>query len=221
MKGRRAHDAAEARRWMVAHDLVGRGIKDRAVLRAMEEVPRERFVPPGLEAYAYDDGPLPIGSGQTISQPFIVALMTEALELEPTSEVLEVGAGSGYAAAVLSRCAAHVVAVERLPDLCERARATLTELGYDNVELLCADGSAVLPGRGPFDAICVSAAAPRVPPALVAELAPGGRLVVPVGSSYDQTLVRVRLHADGSTSTDDLGGVRFVPLVGEGGWHER
>jgi protein-L-isoaspartate(D-aspartate) O-methyltransferase len=161
---------------------------------------------------------LPIGAGQTISQPYIVALMAEALALTTTDHVLEVGAGSGYAAAILSRLGADVVAVERMPELAAAAATRLAALGYDNVRVVAGDGSTGVADAAPFDAICVSASAPRVPRALVAQLAPGGRLVVPVGSPDEQELVRVRLDSAGQARAQRLGAVRFVPLVGEQGW---
>jgi protein-L-isoaspartate(D-aspartate) O-methyltransferase len=206
---------------MVRRDLAGRGITDAAVLAAFAAVPRERFVPASHAAEAYRDRALPIGEGQTISQPYMVAFMAQALELRPGDQVLEVGAGSGYAAAILSRVAASVVAVERLGVLATRAETTLHDLGYTNVTIVVGDGSVGLAGREGFDAVCVSAGAPRVPPALVAQLRPGGRLVVPVGTTAagsPQTLVRVRVDHNGVRSDEDLGAVHFVPLVGEQGW---
>lgn len=198
---------------MVERQLRRRGIEDERVLRAMEEVPRERFVPADVRSRAYRDGALPIGEGQTISQPWIVARMLALLELEGAERVLEVGTGSGYSAAVLSRCASHVVTVERHAALADRARATLAELGYRNVEVRAADGSIGQPDRAPFDAIVVTAAAASAPPpALLAELVPGGTLVCPVqGEDDDEQLVRVR---DGETET--IAAVRFVPLVEDG-----
>jgi protein-L-isoaspartate(D-aspartate) O-methyltransferase len=198
---------------MVERQLRRRGIEDERVLRAMEEVPRELFVPADVRSRAYRDGALPIGEGQTISQPWIVARMLALLELEGTERVLEVGTGSGYSAAVLSRCASHVVTVERHAALADRARATLAELGYRNVEVRAADGSIGQPDQAPFDAIVVTAAAASAPPpALLAELVPGGTLVCPVqGEDDDEQLVRVR---DGETET--IAAVRFVPLVEDG-----
>ena len=198
---------------MVERQLRRRGIEDERVLRAMEEVPRELFVPADVRSRAYRDGALPIGEGQTISQPWIVARMLALLELEGAERVLEVGTGSGYSAAVLSRCTSHVVTVERHAVLADRARATLAELGYRNVEVRAADGSIGRPDRAPFDAIVVTAAAASAPPpALLAELVPGGTLVCPVkGEGDDEQLVRVR---DGETET--IAAVRFVPLVEDG-----
>jgi protein-L-isoaspartate(D-aspartate) O-methyltransferase len=192
---------------------------DTAVVRAFGTVRRERFVPEPQRGHAYEDHPLPIGGGQTISQPYVVAIMAEAMELRPADHVLEVGAGSGYAAAIFSRIAADVVAVERLPELAATAVAALVDVGYTNVRVVVGDGSTGVPEYAPYDAICVSAGAPRVPPALVDQLSPKGRLVVPIGESDQQRLVRVRRLADGRIRQEDLGPVRFVPLLGEQGWH--
>jgi protein-L-isoaspartate(D-aspartate) O-methyltransferase len=206
---------------MVRNQLLARGVVDTAVLDAFGTVPRERFVAPAQQSRAYEDHPLPIGSGQTISQPYVVAFMAEALELRPTDHVLEVGAGSGYAAAVFARLAHDVIAIERHPELAAAAAAVLAELGYDTVRVVAGDGSVGFADEAPYDAICVSAGAPDVPPALVEQLAPNGRLVLPVGSADAQRLVRVRRLADGRVRRDDLGSVRFVPLVGEQGWQRK
>jgi protein-L-isoaspartate(D-aspartate) O-methyltransferase len=210
---------AAQRARMVEYQLRRRGIMDEAVLAAFDEVPRERFVASAVQGAAYDDHPLPIGEGQTISQPYVVAIMAEALEIGASDHILEVGAGSGYAAAVLSRIGADVLAVERFASLVATARAVLAELGYDNVVVVTGDGSLGWPEAAPYDAICVSAAAPGIPPALVAQLAPSGRLVIPSGHADDQRLVRVRRTSNDSLTQEDLGAVRFVPLVGEQGWH--
>ena len=203
---------------MVAHDLAARGIEDAAVLRAMGEVPREEFVPSHLRAEAYDDRPLPIGEGQTISQPYVVALMLELLELAPEDRMLEVGAGSGYAAAVAGRICRRVVGVERLPHLATTAAARLARLGGGNVVIVCDDGSTGWSPEAPYDAVLVSAGAPDVPGPLVDQLADGGRLVVPVGRHLSsQRLLRGRRTPVGLTE-DDLGGVTFVPLIGAEGW---
>jgi len=204
---------------MVRDQLMGRGISDSAVLAAMRQVPREEFVDPRMRELAYEDHPLPIAKGQTISQPFIVAYMTEALELTGSDRVLEVGTGSGYAAAVLSRIVDRVYSVERLEELAEDARRRLERLGYGNVVVLVGDGSLGWPEHAPYDAIVVTAGAPRVPTPLLRQLTGGGRLVIPVGpSSLLQNLVRVRRVGDDEVRYEELCGVRFVPLVGAEGW---
>jgi len=214
-------DTNRARERMVETQILRRGVRDPRVLSAMRVVPREAFVDPGLAEFAYTDGPLPIGEGQTISQPYIVALMIEAAEVGPGDTVLEVGAGSGYAAAVLSRIAGHVYAVERHAALGQAARQRLARLGCDNVELVVGDGSRGLPEAGPFDAIIVSAGGPEVPSALKQQLAIGGRLVIPVGAEQrQQTLLKVTRRAPDSFEEEDLGAVSFVPLVGAEGWAE-
>ena len=203
---------------MVARDLAGRGIRDAAVLAVMGEVPRERFVEPCLVEAAYDDCALPIDADQTISQPYIVALMTEALELRPTDRVLEIGTGSGYAAAVLGRIAAQVWTVERHQCLATQATGRLADLGLDNVNVVVGDGTLGWPEAAPYDAIVVTAGGPTIPEALLDQLADGGRLVMPVGADqHDQELERVRRHG-ADLRTEPLGPVRFVPLVGEQGW---
>src|SRR4051812_21830757 len=172
-------DRARAR--MVKVQIARRGVRDRSVLDAMRRVPREAFVQPGFEEFAYEDGPLPIGEGQTISQPYIVAAMIEAAEVRPGDHVLEVGAGSGYAAAVLGQIAAKVIAIERHEALTERARERIESLGYDNIEIRTGDGTCGLSEEAPFDAILVAAGGPEVPKALKDQLAIGGHLVIPVG----------------------------------------
>lgn len=214
-----AADIAAARERMVGVHLVGRGIRDPRVLAAMRTVPRERFVGAGMEEHAYEDSPLPIGADQTISQPYIVALMAQAAEIAPGDRVLEVGAGSGYAAAVLSRLAGRVVAIERHASLAGEARERLAALGYDNVAVHVGDGSTGWPGDAPYDAILVAASAPEPPPALCAQLAIGGRLVVPVDAGDDhQRLRRLRRIDEERFDHEDLGAVRFVPLIGAQGW---
>ncbi len=204
---------------MLADHLAGRGIRDGAVLKAMREVPRESFLPPEMAFLAYEDGPLPIQEGQTISQPYIVAYMIEALELGGTERVLEIGTGSGYAAAVVSLCAAEVFTVERLSYLAHSAEQRLRELGYRNVTVHLGDGTLGWPEHAPYDGIVVTAGAPEVPDALLEQLAPGGRLVIPVGRSpHLQELVRVRRLAGGELRYEELCGVRFVPLIGAEGW---
>lgn len=215
-------DFAQPRDRMVERQIAQRGVRDARVLGAMRSVPREAFVDPGDEARAHDDGPLPIGAGQTISQPYIVALMIEAARLTPDSRVLEVGAGSGYAAAVMSRIAARVLAIERHATLAAQAALRLRRLGYANVELRVGDGTLGWPEAAPFDAIVVSAGAPRVPEALRSQLAIGGRLVLPVGGqARRQQLVRVTRAGEDDFTQDDLGAVAFVPLIGEQGWTDQ
>ena len=209
----------EARAIMIREDLIGRGIKDEAVLRAMREVPREAFIAPELAAHAYDDRPLPIDEEQTISQPYIVAYMTEALELTPTDRVLEIGTGSGYAAAVLSRIVTTVYSVERLAKLATNARERLAELGYSNIIVHEGDGTLGWPEHAPYDAIVVTAGAPKLPEPLLAQLAIGGRLVIPVGpTSFLQMLFRVRRLYENDYRSEELCPVRFVPLIGAAGW---
>ena len=210
--------AAERRARMVARQLEARGITDARVLAAMREIPRHRFVSDEWADAAYEDRALPIGRGQTISQPYVVALMLEALALRPGDRALEVGAGSGYATALLARLAREVVAIERDPELARAARARLAELGFANVEVHAADGTLGWPERAPFDAILVSAGGPRVPPALEAQLAPDGRLVIPVGARSGQPLLRLVRSPSGELAREDLGEVAFVPLVGAAGF---
>lgn len=192
-------------------------IHDPRVLGAVARVPRERFVPRELRALAYENRPLPIGFGQTISQPLIVAMMTQELQLRGDERVLEVGTGSGYQAALLSRLAAEVVTVERVPELAERAAKTLTEMGYDNVSVHVAGDTLGWPESAPYEAIVITAGAPRVPHELLEQLTIGGRMVVPVGGRDLQELVRVVRSPEGPVITN-LGPCRFVPLVGAGAW---
>jgi protein-L-isoaspartate(D-aspartate) O-methyltransferase len=213
-------DAPVQREQMVERQIVARGIRDRRVLSAMRETPRERFVDVGLAPRAFEDVPLSIGSGQTISQPYIVALMCDALGLVGTERVLEVGTGSGYGAAVLGRLAREVYSIERHPDLAEVATARLAELGFINVHVITGDGTLGLPERAPFEAIVVTAAGPKIPPALLEQLAVGGRIVIPVGDEAErQRLLRIDRHSESHYRSVDLGGVAFVPLVGAEGWH--
>jgi len=205
---------------MVREQIEARGINDPRVLSAMRQVERHRFVPERLRHSAYSDSPLPIDYGQSISQPYIVALMTSLLELTGTEKVLDVGTGSGYQAAILSLLAREVVSVERIPELAEQARLRLQELGCDNVTVHVADGSLGYSQEAPYDAILVAAGALDVPQPLIEQLASGGRLVVPVGDAGMQVLYRIRKNADGSTSRESHGPVVFVPLVGRHGWPE-
>ncbi|HEV8691833.1 MAG TPA: protein-L-isoaspartate(D-aspartate) O-methyltransferase, partial [Ideonella sp.] len=216
----RWENTAEPRARMVAAQIANRGIRSQTVLQAMREVPREHFVDTGMTEFAYEDSPLPIAEGQTISQPYIVAFMIEAAEVEPGDTVLEIGAGSGYAAAVLSRIAARVCAVERHAPLAKRARERLAALGYRNVEILVGDGTKGWPDGLRFDAILVSAGGPSVPDALKSQLAIGGRLVIPVGEPSRQRLVKVTRTGDTQFDQEDMAPVDFVPLVGEHGWAE-
>jgi protein-L-isoaspartate(D-aspartate) O-methyltransferase len=192
-------------------------IRDERVLAAIASVPRAKFVSDDLRAFAYENRPLPIGHGQTISQPLIVAMMTEALNLKGDEKVLEVGTGSGYQAAVLAELTAQVVTVERIAPLAEQAAAVLAELGYDNVQVHLAGDTLGWPEEAPYEGILVTAAAPDVPPDLVEQLAPQGRLVIPVGSHDVQELLLVANSA-GGLNAKRLGPCRFVPLVGAGGW---
>ena len=213
---------AELRGQMVERQMARRGIRDAALLDALRSVPREEFVAPADRPQAYGDHPLPIGCGQTISQPYVVALMIEAARIGPGDRVLEVGAGSGYAAAVMSRLAAEVIAVERQPELAAAARDRLARLGFANVRIVEGDGSRGWPADAPFDAILAAASGSHVPRPLVEQLAPGGRLVMPVGGQlWAQTLVKITRQADGRTSRESLGKVRFVPLIGEEAWSGR
>jgi protein-L-isoaspartate(D-aspartate) O-methyltransferase len=206
---------ALARRQMVEEQLAGRDITDRRVLEAMGKVPRHLFVPPAVRSQAYADYPLPIGEGQTISQPYIVALMTQSLGLKGAEKVLEVGTGSGYQAAVLAELAARVFTIEINPVLAERAAHTLEELGYRNVRVKSGDGFFGWPEEAPFDAIIVTAAPEKVPPALFEQLKEGGRLIIPLGrANYLQVLTLITKKKGKPLSRDVLD-VRFVPMTGE------
>ncbi len=202
---------------MVESQLVRRGIKDRRVLDAMRQVPRHLFVPKDTRGLAYCDGPLPIGQGQTISQPYIVALMTELLELTGQEKVLELGTGSGYQAAILSRLVRQVYSVERHAALAEQAEKVFAQLGYDNIVISVGDGTLGWPEHSPYEAIIVTAAAPDVPQPLMEQLADGGRLVAPVGSRWSQVLAKVKRQGE-TLAKEHLTAVAFVPLVGKYGW---
>ncbi|WP_029582298.1 protein-L-isoaspartate(D-aspartate) O-methyltransferase [Bradyrhizobium sp. URHD0069] len=210
---------ASLRAEMVELDIIARGVRDELVLNAMRKVPRELFLPKNLHEFAYEDTPLPIDGDQTISQPYIVAFMAEALMLKGDEKVLEIGAGSGYAAAVLSVIAADVYTVERLGQLADKAAATVADLGYDNVHVLHGDGTRGWPEYAPYDAIVVAAGAPQVPESLKEQLKIGGRLVIPVGADqHAQELVRVTRISTSEYRSEDIADVRFVPLIGEEGW---
>ena len=213
-------DVMDRREAMVERQIAARGIRDPHVLAAFREVPREAFVPDNLAEFAYDDGPLPIAEGQTISQPYIVAAMIEGAGIAPGDKVLEVGAGSGYAAAVIARIADDVFAIERHKPLADAAELRLARLGYSNVTVIAGDGSGGLPDEAPFDAILVAARGAEVPDALKRQLKLGGRLVIPVGSEAVQTLCRITRTGEDSWDSDDLGAVRFVPLIGAHGLSE-
>jgi len=208
-----------ARERMVETQIKARGIKDERVLKAMLKVPRHLFVDEALRDQAYGDFPLPIGEGQTISQPYIVALMTEALELKGNERVLEVGTGSGYQTAILAELALWVYTIERFPTLLERAKKVLTELGYKNISFKLDDGTLGWKEVAPFDAIIVTAASPDIPPPLVEQLSEGGRIVIPVGDEFSQTLIK-GVKKGGKLHTKALEPVRFVKLVGAYGFKE-
>ena len=204
---------------MVDKAVFARGVRSELVLNAMRTVPRESFLPSQLREFAYEDAPLPIEQGQTISQPYIVAFMTEALALRGGEKVLEIGTGSGYAAAMLAEIAADVYTVERHGPLAENAAATLADLGYNNVHVLHGDGTLGWPAHAPYDAIVVAAGGPKVPESLKEQLKIGGRLVIPVGADLRaQELVRVTRISQGEYHREDLADVRFVPLLGAEGW---
>ncbi len=197
---------------MVEQQLIPRGITDSAVLAVMATTPRHLFVPPELQPFAYADQPLPIGYGQTISQPYIVALMTQLLELTGKEKVLEIGTGSGYQAAILAPLADTVFTIEIIEPLCHQARHRLSSLGYTNVIVICGDGYQGLPQYAPYDRIIVTAAPPQIPPPLLQQLKAGGILVIPVGTTI-QTLVRVRRINDSTYRSEEIIPVRFVPLI--------
>src|SRR6516225_285793 len=204
---------------MVESAIVARGVRSESVLKAMRDVPRESFLPEQLREFAYEDAPLPIEAEQTISQPYIVAFMTEALGLKGGEKVLEIGAGSGYAAAILSEIAGEVYTVERIGQLAEKAASTLANLGYHNVHVLHGDGSKGWPEHAPYDGIIVAAGGPSVPESLKEQLKIGGRLVIPVGQDPSvQELVRVTRVSESEYEREDLADVQFVPLVGQEGW---
>jgi protein-L-isoaspartate(D-aspartate) O-methyltransferase len=211
---------AKQRKKMVDSQIRSRGVRDERVLRAMEKIPRHLFIDEGLIDQAYNDNPLPIGEKQTISQPYIVALMTEALELKGREKVLELGTGSGYQAAILAELADRVFTVERIASLAQKARKLLESLNYYNVVIRVGDGTYGWREESPFDAIAVSAGSPSIPRMLVEQLAIGGRLVIPVGGRYSQSLIKLTRLSENpdDVKEEDLGGCRFVDLIGEYGW---
>ena len=214
-------DYDHARHRMVDAHIARRGVRDKRILSALRQIPRENFVDAGFEEFAYEDSPLPIGSGQTISQPFIVARMAEAAEIEATDRVLEIGTGSGYAAALLAELAAEVFTVERHSELAERAEDRLQASGYENVFIRIGDGTKGWPEKAPFDAIFVAAGGPSIPVSLQEQLEIGGRLIIPVGDTpREQRLMRITRIAANKFEEEDLGGVMFVPLIGEEGWND-
>ncbi|MCK6466928.1 MAG: protein-L-isoaspartate(D-aspartate) O-methyltransferase [Candidatus Brocadia sinica] len=202
---------------MVQYQLVSRGIQDERVLKVMSEVPRHLFVPESYRHAAYDDCPLPIGEGQTISQPYMVAIMTQCLELKGKEKVLEIGTGSGYQAAILSKLASHIYTIERHVTLASRAKTILKQMEYDNIDVIVGDGSLGLTEKAPFHGIIVTACAPHVPECLLDQLEIGGRLVIPIGDPYNQVLYQVLKTKNGVESRAILE-CAFVPLIGEEGW---
>lgn len=216
---RSAGQLEAARRAMIETQIERRGVRDARVLSAMRAVPRHAFVPEGLQSQAYEDAPLPIGSGQTISQPYMVAVMTAALKLQGGERVLEVGAGCGYQAAVLAQLAREVVTVEYRADLAAATAARLAQMQYESIHVHCGDGTLGLPEMGPFDAILVAAGAPAVPAPLLAQLAEGGRMVIPVGDLENQELRFIERSRD-TFLTTVLDTCRFVPLIGAYGWKD-
>ncbi len=205
----------ERRTEMIERQIKSRGIDDERVLRAIANVPRHEFVPAGYRDEAYADGPLPIGHGQTISQPYIVALMTQSVRLEPTDKVLDIGTGSGYQAAVLAEIVDHVYSIEIVEPLGKAAETRLRRLGYDNVSVRVGDGFQGWPDEAPFDVIVLAAAPEEIPPPLIEQLAPGGRLILPVGERNDQHLMLIEKDDKGAVTRKDIGAVRFVPMTGE------
>lgn len=212
-------DFEKERLAMVEEQLRRRGIRDGRVLEAMSKVPRHIFVPDQYKSSAYEDRPLPIGEGQTISQPYMVAIMTQSLELKGNERVLEIGTGSGYQTAILAELAREVCTIERIAILLQRAKSILQLLGYENISFLVGDGTKGWPEKAPFDGIIVTAGAPEIPQTLLTQLNEGGRLVIPVGPRYTQTLYRVT-RCGRSYKEEDITGCVFVPLVGEYGWKD-
>jgi protein-L-isoaspartate(D-aspartate) O-methyltransferase len=212
-------DFAQERLTMVEEQIRRRGISDERVLAAMRKIPRHLFVNPIDQEVVYEDRPLPIGEGQTISQPYMVAIMTQSLEVRSQDRVLEIGTGSGYQTSILAELARAVFSIERIPKLHQKALSILRQLGYENISLLNGDGSKGWPEKAPFDGIIVTAAAPEVPETLKTQLAEGGRLVIPVGPRYSQTLYRITRRGR-NYEEEDITGCVFVPLVGDFGWKD-
>lgn len=211
----------ELRQKMVSEQIAARGVQDPRVLEAVKKVPRERFVDSLAVPFAYEDTPLPIEEGQTISQPFIVAWMAEQAQIKPQDKVLEIGTGSGYSAAILSQIAAHVYSIERHPKLAEIAQKRLQQLGYTNITIVVGDGTLGWEEHAPYDAIIVTAGGPQVPPSLLNQLKIGGRLIIPVGPTLEnQQLTRVIRESEKKYRYEYIGSVRFVPLVGQEGWRK-
>jgi protein-L-isoaspartate(D-aspartate) O-methyltransferase len=212
-------DFTTLRERMIERQIAGRGLDEPTLLAAFSAVPREDFISADYADYAYQDSPLPIESGQTISQPYIVALTIDAAGIKPGDKVLEVGAGSGYAAAVIGRIAGEVIAIERHHELVELARKRMRQLGYRNVQIVEGDGTLGWPEAAPYDAIVAAASGSHVPQSWIAQLKPGGRIVMPIGEPHAvQSLVKIAKHEDGSLERANLGGVRFVPLIGAEGF---
>lgn len=212
-------DFSKARLKMVEEQIIARGIRDARVIAAMKKVPRHLFVEEALQSQAYNDHPLPIGEKQTISQPYMVALMTEAMELKGRERVLEIGAGSGYQTAILAELAQEVFSIERIRSLAIKARKLIYDLGYFNVEIKISDGTYGWPEKSPFDAIIVTAGSPNIPQTLYDQLALGGRLIIPVGDVHTQDLYRITKTREGMKK-ENLGGCRFVKLIGKYGWED-
>jgi protein-L-isoaspartate(D-aspartate) O-methyltransferase len=210
---------AYKRQFMVETQLITRGIKDPSVIQAMKETPRHAFVPLEMLERVYDDGPLPIGDGQTISQPYIVALMTQEALISSSDIVLEIGTGSGYQAAVLSAIAKDVYSVERIESLSLKAQKSIKEIGIENIHFKVDDGSLGWPEQGPYDVILVTAGSPKFPKSLFSQLRVGGRLIIPIGDSILQRLVRYTKTGEDSFKEESIESVRFVPLIGEEGWY--
>ncbi|TEB10710.1 protein-L-isoaspartate(D-aspartate) O-methyltransferase [Pelotomaculum propionicicum] len=213
-------DRQAEREQMVREQIITRGINNSGVIKSMLEVPRHRFVAASHQSMAYMDGPLPIGEGQTISQPYIVALMAAVLEPQAADRFLEIGTGSGYAAAVLSRLVSVVYTIERCESLARQAQARFNEMKYDNIKVRIGDGSKGWPEEAPFDGILVSAGAPGIPDSLIKQLKPGGRMVIPAGPKSYQQLTLVKKDAAGEIHSESIGTVVFVPLIGKEGWSE-